>query len=636
MSDAALLARTTGQWSSMDALLEGLAARPPSSFVLPHDSADETDATLKHHYPEYLTALIAGADACCRNELSLLGRNFRFAGGIDWLQDPVTGWCWPLLHRGRVAQYVSSDVAVDPLFLWELNRHQHFITLGMAFWVTKDERYVDAFNSQVQSWIEANPLQHGINWLDGLEISVRLIAWTVAFQFFRSSVSFRRQAGSAFLKSLWQQADFLSRHLQTTTNPAAVPNNHIIGELTGLVVVGSAFPEFSGAAEWQETSLRMLSQQVTAQTHSDGINKEQATGYHRFVIEFLLLIVARNRQDGLQPVPILRDALERMLDYVLGTMTPSGTVPMWGDSPSGRALSFGVNKAFWDLRPFLAAGAALFVRSDWKYAAKTFPEEALWLLGTAGWDRWQELDEHPPAQISHGYSDAGLYIIRDAWTADTDLAVFRCGPFGLGGEGHSAHAHCDLLSPVLWVRGQPVLVDSGTYSYAAPWRDRFRVTAAHNALMVDGHEQANPLGKFSWKHVPEAECTGWDGQWVRGVFPHYGQVEFSRELLHPRPGAWALVDTLNGPAEHLLEWFFHFAPGLELDLHDVGHTVTVLKDGRSYLTLEIPDGGVCLQLREGWYSEQYGVKECNQVLYAQWKGELGHGVSFRWRFQLVR
>ena len=635
MSDAALLARTTGHWSSLEALLEHLAARPSSSFVLPHDSADETAAILKRHYPEYLSALLAAADACCRNELSLLGREFRFAQGIDWLKDPVTGWRWPLLYRRRVARYVSSEVAVDPLFVWELNRHQHFITLGMAFWMTKDQRYVDAFNSQVQSWIEANPLQHGINWLDGLEISVRLIAWTVAFQFFRSSLSVRRQAGKAFLKSLWQQADFLSKHLQTTTNPGAVPNNHIIGELTGLAVVGSAFPEFRRAAEWQETGLRMLNQEVTAQTYPDGVNKEQATGYHRFVIEFLLLVVARSRHKGLPPVPILGDALERMLNYVLGTMTPIGTAPMWGDSPSARALGLAHNKDLWDLRPILSAGAALFDRPDLKYLAGRFGEEAFLILGTSGLNQWEQLDSDPPKQTSWGFADGGMYVIRDSWAADTDVAFLRCGPFGLGGEGQCAHAHCDLLSFVLWVQGQPVLVDSGTYTYAAPWRDRFRLTAAHNTLIIDGHEQATPLGKFNWKHVPEAKCTGWDGQRVRGVLTGYGQVEFSRELVHPRPGAWEVVDKLTGPAEHLLEWFFHFAPGLELALDEEGHRITVLKNGRSYATLDIADGGVRPHLREGWYSQQYGAKECNQVLYAQWKGELGDGVSFRWRFQLV-
>ena len=46
MSDAALLARTTGDWRSVDALLDHLAGRPASSFLLPHESPQETAALL--------------------------------------------------------------------------------------------------------------------------------------------------------------------------------------------------------------------------------------------------------------------------------------------------------------------------------------------------------------------------------------------------------------------------------------------------------------------------------------------------------------------------------------------------------------------------------------------------------------
>jgi hypothetical protein len=85
-----------------------------------------------------------------------------------------------------------------------------------------------------------------------------------------------------------------------------------------------------------------------------------------------------------------------------------------------------------------------------------------------------------------------------------------------------------------------------------------------------------------------------------------------------------------------MEWFFHFAPGLELNLDATRNIATVLKDGRPFVTVKIPDGGVRARLRDGWYSHQYGSKQPNRELYAQWQGELGSsGVSFRWRFQIV-
>ena len=634
MSDAALLARTTGPWRSVDGLLEHLAARPASSFMLPHDSPEEAAAILDRRCPGYLSAVLAAADAACRNELHLLGREFRFAEGIDWLKDPVTGWRWPLVHRSRVAEYLWSEGLVDPILVWELNRHQHFITLGMAFWLTDDQRYVEAFNSQVHRWIEANPLQHGINWHNGLEVSIRLMAWTVAFQFFRGSPKFRQETAGAFLKSVWQQADFLSRHLQPTTTPGVVPNNHLIAELTGLVLVGAAFPELRGSAAWRDAGLRRLNVEAPAQTHADGVNKEQATGYLRFVAELLLLITARSRQGALPPVPLLERTLEGMLDYVCSTVTPLGTTPMWGDCPSGHALALGQGRDFWDFRPLLSAGAALFRRADWKYVAGSFDEEAFWLVGTDGLRRWEQLETYPLKQTSRAFADGGMYVLRDAWAPDTDVAFFRCGPFGLGGNGHCAHAHCDLLSVILYVQGQPVLVDSGTYSYEDAWRDRFRLTGAHNTVMIDGREQGIPWHKFSWQQVPDAKCIEWNGARVRGVLP--GDVAFSRELGHPGPGVWELVDSFTGSEEHTLEWFFHFAPDLELELDETGRTGTVLRDGQCWLLVHLPDGGVRSQLRDSWYSHQYGLKQANRELYAQWRGEVdGGGAHFRWRFEVV-
>jgi hypothetical protein len=635
MSDDELLARTTGGWRSVDDLLAHLSSRPASSFLLPHESPQETALLLYRYYPEHVSAVLAAADAACRNEFSLLGQVFHYSHGIDWLSDPVTGWRFPRWHRNRMGQYLGSPARpADPILAWELNRHQHFITLGIAYWLTGDQRYVDALSSQIQSWIETNPLQHGLNWYYGLEVSIRLLAWTVAFQFFRCSPEFQEKAGKSFLKSLWQQADFLSSHLQTTRND--VPNNHMMAELVGMALVGSAFPEFRAAALWRKTGLQLLNQQTTVQTHPDGVNKEQATGYHRFVAELLLLVVARSRQGALPHEPVLEKVLESMLDYVLFTLTPVGTAPMWGDSDYGRALALGQNKDFWDFRPILSAGAALFDRPDWKFAAGRFDEEAFWILGSAGLDIWEQLGTHPPEQTSRAFPHAGLYIIRDAWASDTDVAFFRCGPFGLGGEGHCAHAHCDLLSFVLWVSGQPLLVDSGTYTYHGSWRDRFRLTAAHNTVMVDGCEQAIPMPHFNWRQIPEAKGSNWTEGRLVGTLTCSGQVQFVRELAHPRRGVWELVDKFAGQNEaHEVSWFFHFETGLSLRWVDMSENLIVEVHGKPYVVI-FPPKGVCVEIKKGWVSHYYGKKEIHPMLQAIWRGEIpSSSINFCWKFLSV-
>lgn len=635
MSDSSLLARTSGDWKSMDELLDQLAGRPASSFLLPHQLSQETAQLLYRHYPQYTSDVIAIADAACKNEISLLGQIFHYPNEIDWQCDPVTGWRSPVLYRNRMNIYVGSSRPVDLILFWELNRHQHFISLGIAYWLTGEQRYVNTFIKQIESWIESNPLRHGLNWYYPLEVSIRLLAWTTAFQFFRTSPEFQRKIGKAFIKSLWQQADFLRQHLQPIRSRNDVPNNHMMAELAGLILVGMAFPEFSAAEEWCETGLRLFIQQAGEQTFPDGVNKEQATGYHRFIAELVLIVVACSRQGGFKREPILEKILEQMLDYVLFSTAPAGTNQMWGDSDYGRALGLGQKKDFWDFRPILSMGAVLFNRSDFKFAAGRFDEEAFWLLGTDGLYRWEQIDSREPAQASRAFPQAGHYIIRDSWAADTDVAFFRCGSFGLGGEGHCAHAHSDLLSFVLWMNGRPLLIDSGTYMYHGDLRDYFRLSSAHNTVLVDDCNQAIPEPNFNWLQVSDARCVAWNENHVTGAL-NYSGVEFARTLAHSQPGVWDLDDKFSGINEHKIEWFFNFAPGLELELLEKDRILRINRKGLPFILVHLPNGGVYFQVINAWYSNQYGVKQQTQKLYAQWQGRFKEcGELFHWKFELI-
>src|SRR5207248_10997711 len=67
--------------------------------------------------------------------------------------------------------------------------------------------------------------------------------------------------------------------------------------------------------------------------------------------------------------------------------------------------------------------------------------------------------------------------------------LFFAVPNGIFGKG--SHTHNDKLSFVLRLDGDEVLCDSGTgcYTRDPEVRNRFRATAAHNSVLVDGEEQ---------------------------------------------------------------------------------------------------------------------------------------------------
>jgi hypothetical protein len=71
--------------------------------------------------------------------------------------------------------------------------------------------------------------------------------------------------------------------------------------------------------------------------------------------------------------------------------------------------------------------------------------------------------------------------------------------------------------------------------------------------MVDGHEQAIPRLDFNWQQVSDAKCVDWTEKQVAGAFTYPGQVEFTRELIHPCPGVWEVVDKFTGHENHKLD-----------------------------------------------------------------------------------
>jgi len=397
-----------------------------------------------------------------------------------------------------------------------LNRHQYFVTLGKAYWYTKDEKYAIEFTLQVLDWIRNNPPQMGINWISSLEISIRLISWILGYHFFKNSTYFVEKGLKEFLKSVYEQV----RHLRCNLSPLyKAGTNHIIGEACGLIIVAIVFPEFKEAEEWLRTGVRILTDKLDKQIYADGINYEQSSSYHRFVVDFLMLvsILARNNNVGISSV--IEKKLEKMLEYIMYITPPNGETPAIGDSDSGRAYKLDYSANFWDFRSTLAVGAVLFNREDMKYVSGGFPEEAFWLLGKKGYQRYEAIQAEKPEETSKIFQEGGVVVLRDCWSGDSDFFFIKCGNSDKNYPKYDSHSHCDYLSFVLHLKGVPIFTDSGTYTYNGEkkLRDYFRLTSAHNTVKISNFEQASPEGIFAWTEMPEGAILEADFSGERDV-----------------------------------------------------------------------------------------------------------------------
>ena len=92
-------------------------------------------------------------------------------------------------------------------------------------------------------------------------------------------------------------------------------------------------------------------------------------------------------------------AIERALEFSMHLMQPDGRTPEIGGADDGKPIRM-QHLPFWDFRPYQAIGAVLFQRPDFKMVAGRFYEDALWVLGPAGLDAFEALDEHAAAERS--------------------------------------------------------------------------------------------------------------------------------------------------------------------------------------------------------------------------------------------
>src|SRR5208283_5236598 len=87
----------------------------------------------------------------------------------------------------------------DHKVTWELNRHQHLVTLAKAGLLSgnDNDKYVRELVAQWRSWIKANPYPLGINWASTLEVAFRSLSWIWVDQLLAGAADYAARGGTA-------------------------------------------------------------------------------------------------------------------------------------------------------------------------------------------------------------------------------------------------------------------------------------------------------------------------------------------------------------------------------------------------------------------------------------------------------
>ena len=243
--------------------------------------------------------------------------------------------------------------------------------------------------------------------------------------------------------------------------------------------------------------LTLLRREVPEQVLHDGGHYERSPVYHLVVLRDLLEVQAA------APQLWLGEAIERMRVFAAAVQRPDGQPPLFNDG-------------WLDLAPRLDLPA---------------PPEGLTVL-----------------------RESGFAVVREGplWLA------FRCGP--LAPDFLPAHVHADALSFQLWWRGEPVIVDPGTYTYEpGPERDWFRGTGAHSTVYVDGRDQFELWGAFRSGPLPRVDLHDAREGVLEASVGLPGGVRHVRRLEWGE-GSVTVRDRIEGRGRHRVESRLVWAP----------------------------------------------------------------------------
>lgn len=549
-----------------------------------------------------------------------------------WHVDPISGKSWPTDVYCFSIRYRDEKDIGDVKYVWEFNRLQHLQPIAAYAARSGDAEAVAFCQSEIESWIAANPPYLGINWSSGIELALRAVSLIVIVSLLGPE-TFTGDQRRNLLSCLAAHGYWLNQFPSRFSSA----NNHLVAEAGALFLLGTLAPDLPGAESWKRYGRQTLEKELAKQIFPDGVGAEQSPTYTAFSLEWWILasVVADSVEAPFSAA--YSERLRAAGTFLRWILDDQDHHPRIGDDDEGRVIfSPQENDAY--VPSVLQAAAAATATGE------VAPNAAYPHL-------WRALHSALPDRVAaprgfRTFADGGYSVVREQSSQGELLLLFDHGP--LGYLSIAAHGHADALAIWLHLGGQPVIVDAGTFLYHSgkEWRDHFRGTAAHNTLLVENQDSSRIVGPFNWSQKAGARLLdtsqnehGWRLEADHDGFqPSFG-VRHHRTIVKTDTNTFDVTDTLVGSAEaRQVEAGFLINP--ELSVSETDENNFLIADGpRPLLTVSSmgPLKGAVesgqLSPRRGWYSSCFGLRQATSRIVFQ--GKMGPEQPNRLVFSIV-
>lgn len=438
-----------------------------------------------------------------------IGKNY------DWITNPSNGYKYDITKHWSEIPDLSEE-AGDIKYVWEKSRFSYLLTL-IRYDYHYNEDLSEFIFSEIDSWIDANPINQGPNWRCSQEISLRIFNWCYALYYYQNSKALTEERWQRIQQVIYASLHHIYYHIDFSR--IAVRNNHAITETLCLALSNILFDFIPETKKWAKEGKKWFEQEVNYQIYEDGTFLQFSMNYHRVVIQLLSFGIAIYQNNGLYFSEIIYTKAYKSLNFLYQCLQEeNGWLPNYGSND----------------------GALFFPLSDTDYR-NYFPQLNTLHYSLTGHNLTQDyaanedknwfgkiIIDKPRAIIRKEYGvisfDIGGYFIcrqKDSFT------LIRCG------NHKDRPAQADNLHVDIWVKGENILRDSGTYKYNtdADKLKYFMGSKSHNVVMVNDESQMLKGGRFIWYFWSQKLKANWeetDTEYIfKGKIKAFGQLNSS-------------------------------------------------------------------------------------------------------------
>ena len=455
--------------------------------------------------------------------------------------------------------------------LWLYNLH-YFDCLNQ---VEPKNEGLELQNNIINKWIIENPYAKGTGW-EPYPTSIRIINW-IKWHFKTNGLSNEAKL------SLWNQVNWL----------ASRPEYHLLGNHLFInakaLLFACVFFQLDEQTPIYRLSLKILKEELAEQFLEDGAHFELSPMYHSLAMEDLLdLYQLELFLPSSFPSQAFRNKYISGMNWLSSMSYGDGELSHFNDCANGVAPSF---KALQDLGLRLGLNHPLTFDHNFKHLVNS---------GFAV------------------YKDENIHLIAD---------IGNIGPDYLPG-----HAHADSLSFELAIKGQRVIVNSGTSEYGlAKERLRQRSTAAHSTIELDCKSSSEVWSGFRVARrarITEVEVID-AGNKIEFSAVHDGYTRIVSKPLHKRKwhmhdGCLEIVDEVTG-SQNSVQLRYYLHPDIIIETLNDGILLSTSSEKLAKIT---SDHNV--QVVETTYHDKFGSSQKNKCLLIAGTTPFSGKVKISW------